>query len=62
MAHLFGGFPAAFFRGYEREWPRPDGHRLRQKLYDLYHLLNHANLFGGGYWGQAQSLITELVG
>lgn len=61
MAHLFGGFPPAFFSGYEREWPIPEGHRRRQKLYDLYHLLNHANLFGGGYWGQAQALITELV-
>lgn len=61
MAQLFGGFPPAFFSGYEGEWPRPAGHSRRRRLYDLYHLLNHANLFGGGYWGQAQALIDELV-
>jgi fructosamine-3-kinase len=61
MAQMFGGFPAAFFSGYEQEWPRPAGHPQRRKLYDLYHLLNHANLFGGGYWRQAQALIAELV-
>jgi fructosamine-3-kinase len=61
MAQLFGGFPPLFFSGYEGEWPRPTGHSLRCRLYNLYHVLNHANLFGGGYWGQAQSLIAGLV-
>ncbi|HHG2223605.1 MULTISPECIES: fructosamine kinase family protein [unclassified Synechococcus] len=61
MAQLFGGFSPAFFSGYDGEWPRPAGHSQRRRLYDLYHLLNHANLFGGGYWGQAQGLIAELV-
>lgn len=61
MAQLFGGFPPAFFSGYDGEWPRSAGHSRRRHLYDLYHLLNHANLFGGGYWGQAQALIAELA-
>ncbi|MCX5930928.1 MAG: fructosamine kinase family protein [Cyanobacteria bacterium] len=61
MAQMFAGFPPAFFSGYEQEWPRPAGHAQRRKLYDLYHLLNHANLFGGGYWRQAQALIAEVV-
>jgi fructosamine-3-kinase len=61
MARLFGGFPAAFFEGYEREWPLPAGHRQRVELYNLYHLLNHANLFGGGYWQQSAASIEALL-
>jgi fructosamine-3-kinase len=61
MAHLFGGFPAAFFAGYEEAWPLPAGHRRRLDLYNLYHLLNHANLFGGGYRNRSQALIRELL-
>ena len=61
MAQLFGGFPAAFFEGYQREWPLPAGHQRRAKLYNLYHLLNHANLFGGGYWQQSAASIRSLL-
>jgi fructosamine-3-kinase len=61
MARLFGGFPEAFFAGYERAWPLPAGHRGRVRLYNLYHLLNHANLFGGGYGRQAQETIDHLL-
>ncbi len=61
MARLFGGFPDPFFAGYAAEWPLPDGHQRRRACYDLYHLLNHANLFGGGYWGQAQAVIDALL-
>lgn len=62
MAHLFGGFPAAFFSGYQQEWPLPSGHQQRRRIYNLYHLLNHANLFGGGYRSQAQASIDALLG
>jgi fructosamine-3-kinase len=62
MAHLFGGFPDAFFRGYQEEWPLPAGWREREALYNLYHWLNHANLFGGGYKKQAQSVMDTLLG
>ncbi|MEB3317504.1 MAG: fructosamine kinase family protein [Cyanobacteriota bacterium] len=62
MARLFGGFPEAFFKGYEEEWPLPGGWRERVTLYNLYHLLNHANLFGGGYGKQAQKVIDSLLG
>ena len=61
MAQLFGGFPASFFEGYDQEWPLPKGHRARVRLYNLYHLLNHANLFGGGYIGQAQASVEALL-
>ncbi|MFM2080369.1 MAG: hypothetical protein RLZZ219_1051 [Cyanobacteriota bacterium] len=61
MARLFGGFPPAFFAGYEAAWPLPAGHHQRRELYNLYHLLNHANLFGGGYWAQAERSIQSLL-
>ncbi|MFQ6538913.1 MULTISPECIES: fructosamine kinase family protein [Aphanothece] len=62
MAGLFGGFPQAFFEGYSREWPLPPGAERRCEIYNLYHLLNHANLFGGGYLRQAQAVVDRLVG
>jgi fructosamine-3-kinase len=61
MARLFGGFPEAFFAGYEAAWPLPADASSRQDLYNLYHLLNHALLFGGGYHHQAQHCIDRLV-
>jgi len=61
MAQLFGGVPQALFDGYGSEWPLPAGHRERISLYNLYHQINHANLFpGGGYHRQAQSTVTAL--
>ena len=61
MAHLFGGFPSAFFQGYAEAWPLPEGHEQRRELYNLYHLLNHANLFGGGYGNQARRALAGLL-
>jgi fructosamine-3-kinase len=61
MARLFGGVPSHFFRGYEQEWPLPGDHRTRVDLYNLYHLLNHANLFGGSYRQQCQATIDGLL-
>ena len=61
MAHLFGGFDAAFYRGYEDEWPLPAGHEARRDLYNLYHIVNHLNLFGGSYRVQAETTIARLL-
>ena len=61
MARLFGGFPQAFFEAYNKEWPLPEGHLQRVELYNQYHLLNHANLFGGGYWQQSAASIEALL-
>ena len=61
MARLFGGFPEDFFKGYSGIWPLSPGHERRVPLYNLYHLLNHANLFGGGYGAQARSGVLELL-
>jgi len=61
MAQLFGGFPAPFFDGYGASWPLSSDHQRRVPLYNLYHLLNHANLFGGSYIAQVQAMIGALL-
>jgi protein-ribulosamine 3-kinase len=60
MTYLFGGFAPAFYAAYEAAWPLDEGHERRRDLYNLYHVLNHANLFGGGYLRQARDLIERL--
>lgn len=61
MTELFGGFGPAFYRGYEAEWPLDPGYPRRRPLYQLYHVLNHANLFGGSYLGQTQRLMERII-
>ena len=61
MTMLFGGFGRAFYDGYTAEWPMAPGHEQRLKLYQLYHVLNHLNLFGSSYLGRAKQLLRELV-
>lgn len=60
MTELFGGFPAAFYRGYSQVWPLDEGYQLRKTIYNLYHILNHFNLFGGGYGSQAHRMIDQI--
>lgn len=61
FSEFFGGFPAAFYQAYNSEWPLPPGYQNRKELYNLYHVLNHANLFGGGYAAQARNMIGSLI-
>jgi protein-ribulosamine 3-kinase len=61
MTELFGGFGAAFHAAYENAWPLDPGYRTRKTLYNLYHILNHFNLFGGGYASQAQGMVDALL-
>lgn len=61
MTELFGGFPGAFYRGYEEVWALDVGYQERKDLYNLYHILNHFNLFGGGYGSQASRMISRLI-
>jgi protein-ribulosamine 3-kinase len=61
MTELFGGFSAAFYRAYREAAPLADGYPIRRTLYNLYHVLNHANLFGGGYTAQAEGMIARLL-
>lgn len=60
MTRLFGGFPPPFYRAYKEVRAPAAGSERRLPLYQLYHVLNHANLFGGGYVGQAIALIEAL--
>ncbi|OCQ92210.1 hypothetical protein BCD67_04470 [Oscillatoriales cyanobacterium USR001] len=60
MTELFGGFSAAFYRGYHQIWPLDSGYEKRKNLYNLYHILNHFNLFGGSYESQANQMIKLI--
>ena len=62
MTELFAGFPASFYAGYREVRPAGDGYRHRRTLYNLYHVLNHLNLFGAGYRGQAERMMGQLLG
>lgn len=61
MTELFGGFPPEFYSAYNAVWPVDDGYPMRRNIYNLYHVLNHLNLFGGNYLGQAQQLVAQLL-
>ena len=60
MTVLFGGFGKPFYEAYANSWPMERGHEQRLKLYRLYHVLNHLNLFGRSYLGQTMQLLKEL--
>jgi fructosamine-3-kinase len=61
MTYVFGGFSKDFYNGYESEWPLPEGHEKRRAIYELYHILNHDVLFGGGYASQARGMIEKIL-
>jgi len=61
MTELFGGFGEAFYAAYRESFPVDAGYTVRKDLYNLYHVLNHLNLFGGGYLQQADSMIARLL-
>lgn len=61
MTELFGGFGNRFYDAYNEVWPLDQGYKVRKTLYNLYHILNHLNLFGGGYGGQALRMIDQLL-
>ncbi|MEN9214683.1 MAG: fructosamine kinase family protein [Gloeomargarita sp. DG02_4_bins_56] len=61
MSELFGGFPAQFYQGYQSVWPLESGYHQRKTVYNLYHILNHFNLFGGSYWQQAEQMMMQIL-
>ena len=61
MTDLFGGFPDRFYQAYLEARPLGADWRERLPIYNLYHLLNHVNLFGGGYLGQVQAILKRYV-
>jgi fructosamine-3-kinase len=61
MTELFGGFPQGVYEGYGAEWPLDEGYEQRKGIYNLYHILNHFNLFGGSYRAQAEQMIAQII-
>jgi len=61
MTELFGGFDSHFYQAYQEAFPLDDGYSVRKTLYNLYHVLNHLNLFGGGYLSQAEAMLERLL-
>jgi fructosamine-3-kinase len=61
MSHLFGGFEAQFYAAYNEVWPLHEDHTARRSFYNLYHIINHLNLFGSSYYGQAISLANKVL-
>jgi fructosamine-3-kinase len=61
MTELFGGFDDRFYHSYRDRWDIDPGYATRKVLYNLYHVLNHFNLFGGGYAAQAEGMISRLL-
>ena len=62
MTKLFGSNAGSFYNAYNAEWPiNKDGANVRETIYNLYHILNHYILFGGGYLTQAQIMIDRIV-
>lgn len=61
MTELFGGFGSTFASAYNEVWPLDSGYRTRKKLYNVYHILNHLNLFGSGYLHQSESMLQQLI-
>jgi fructosamine-3-kinase len=60
MTELFGRFPDSFYQGYDNIWPLEDGYQYRKPIYQLYHVLNHALLFGGQYIDSAKITLKNL--
>ncbi len=61
MTELFGGFSQDFYAAYRETYPIDQGYTVRKSLYNLYHILNHLNLFGSGYQKQAENMIVNLL-
>jgi len=61
MTELFGGFSPAFYQAYQAVYPLESGYAKRKTLYNLYHMLNHLNLFGPCYQHQAEIMLEKLL-
>lgn len=61
MTELFCGFGRDFYSAYNEVWQLDAGYKTRKTLYNLYHILNHVNLFGGGYASQAEQMMQKLL-
>lgn len=62
MTELFGGFDRKFYAAYRSAWPLEPGYEVRREVYNLYHLMNHLNLFGAGYASSVASILRRFSG
>jgi fructosamine-3-kinase len=61
MTRLFGGFDASFYQAYDEAQPLAAGHEERLPIYQLYHVLNHLNIFGAGYYEHSRQILQKYV-
>ncbi|MBO8240877.1 fructosamine kinase family protein [Prochlorococcus marinus XMU1412] len=61
MTKLFGGFRKEFYEEYHRIFPKKNGFEKRIIIYNFYHILNHANMFGGGYLKQVEDYVKAIL-
>ena len=61
MTYLFGGFSADFYASYQNAFPLDEGFAVRKVFYNIYHVLNHLNMFGGGYLSQSIQMIRQVL-
>ena len=61
MTKLFGGFRKEFYEEYEKIIPKKEGFEKRETIYNFYHILNHANIFGGSYYHQVQDYVKVIM-
>jgi fructosamine-3-kinase len=61
MTELFGGFSSEFYNAYNEVWALDTGYTQRKPFYNLYHLLNHLNLFGSSYLRQTEQTIIQIL-
>jgi len=62
MTELFGRLPQKFYDAYHEAFPLNPGYKERKDLYNLYHLLNHLNLFGGSYLASVEQVVRRYIG
>jgi fructosamine-3-kinase len=60
MTELFGGYQDRFYDAYREAWPLEPGYDTRKEVYNLYHLINHLNLFGAGYAGSVEGILRNF--
>ncbi len=61
MTKLFGGFRKEFYEEYHKIFPVKRGFNKRTTIYNFYHILNHANMFGGSYYCQIKDYVKEIL-
>ena len=61
MTYVFGGFGPDFYASYQNAFPLDDGFAVRKTFYNIYHIINHLNMFGGGYHGQAINMLEQVL-